>query len=72
MAQFYGTLQGAKGRCSRLGNKHSGLLTEACSWQGKIQVWLCHKDGQDRYEIRQQPHHNRGVAKLIAEGIIGD
>ena len=71
MAQFRGTLQGARGEASRLGTKSSGLTVEAASWFGKIVVELSHEHGLDRYEVTQQPHHGHGASILLARGVVG-
>ena len=36
MAHFYGTLQGARGKGTRTGNKSSGMVTECASWTGAV------------------------------------
>lgn len=74
MAQFFGTVQGSRGQASRLGSKKGGLTVTAASWQGRIEVILYHDvaDGQDKFCIRQVPHHGRGIHQVIAEGIVGE
>jgi hypothetical protein len=47
MARFYGTLQGARGPASRLGNGSSGLTVTAQSYTGDIVVEL--SAGEERY-----------------------
>lgn len=75
MAHFLGTLQGSRGRASRLGTKASGLLTTAASWQGAVQVSLWHEgktfahpDGQDMARVELIPWRGAGVSRLLYEG----
>ena len=74
MAHFYGTVQGTRGEASRLGTKSTGLTTEACSYAGKISVYISHdeKTGTDRFDIRMKPHLGKGEFAEIASGTLGD
>jgi hypothetical protein len=56
MARFYGTVQGARGQASRLGHATSSLVTEACSWQGKVIVHLSALGETDLVHIRAEQH----------------
>lgn len=68
MAHFYGTLQGARGRASRLGHKNTGLNTVAASWQGAVSVRLFHDGVRDMVEVRFQEWHGAGSDRLIYKG----
>lgn len=75
MAHFYGELQGARGEATRLGHKSSGLRTAACSWEGRINVYLDHdtKLGKDTYRIDMKQHgSSRGWEGCIASGYLGE
>lgn len=74
MSHFYGTLKGARGRATRCGHKSSGLVTQAASWSGAVEVELRHDEatGKDRYTVRQMPWHGRGVGEVLAEGVVGE
>lgn len=74
MAQFFGLLKGTRGEATRLGSKSSGLVTEACSYQGKIVTVLRHDDftGKDVFEVRMERHQGAGDYMVIATGVVGD
>src|SRR6266516_83706 len=63
MAQFWGTIKGARGEASRLGHKASGLDTYAASWQGAVSVRLWHdaKTGRDMAQVELTTHHGAGA-----------
>ena len=71
MDQYCGIVKGKRGVASRLGSKASGLVTQAASWGGAIEVQLYHDDetGEDRFTVRQTPWRNKGLSKLLAEGV---
>jgi hypothetical protein len=46
MAEFYGSVQGARGEATRLGHGNTGLRTSAQSWEGSIIVNI-YKNGSD-------------------------
>ncbi len=73
MAQFYGTLQGSRGRATRLGTKGSGLDVAARSWEGSISVGLYYDDEAkaDRYELRVNEGSNGG-GRVIRAGLVRD
>ena len=56
MAQFWGTIKGARGEASRLGHKASGLDTYAASWQG------------DMAQVELTTHHGAGVHRSLYRG----
>ncbi len=71
MARFYGTLQGARGRVSRLGHASCGLVTVAASWSGAVRVRLyVDDDGRDCARITFDQHHGAGARALVYEGPI--
>ena len=73
MAHFYGTLQGNRGRATRCATKKSGLVTQAASYSGAIEVQITHeRDGLDHFSITEIPWHGRGIYREIASGILGD
>lgn len=71
MAHFYGTLQGNRGRASRLGTPTSGLSTVAASWQGSVQVDLIHINGEDHAYVALVPWHGKGIGKILYDGPVG-
>jgi hypothetical protein len=70
MAQFRGTIQGARGETSRTGNKVSGLTTEAQSWDGAVntQLWHNEAEGRDYARVALTTHHGAGTNYLLYEG----
>lgn len=68
MAQYRGTIQGARGEASRLGGKESGLHVTAASWQGAVRVDLFEANGVDIACVRLQPHHGQGTSRILYEG----
>jgi len=70
MAQFWGTIKGARGEASRLGHKASGLDTYAASWQGAVSVRLWHdaKTGRDMAQVELTAHHGAGVHRSLYRG----
>ena len=70
MAQFWGTIKGARGEASRLGHKASGLDTYAASWQGAVSVRLWHdaKTGRDMAQVELTTHHSAGVHRSLYRG----
>ena len=67
MAQFWGTIKGARGEASRLGHKSSGLDTYAASWEGAVSVRLWHdpKTGRDMAQVGLTTHHGAGVHRSL-------
>ena len=69
MAHFYGSIQGSRGKASRLGTKTSGLTLVAASWQGAIQTYLYEQDGEDRARVSFiQWHNGAGINKVLYDG----
>ena len=70
MAQFWGTIKGARGEASRLGHKASGLDTYAASWQGAVSVRLWHdaKTGRDMAQVELTTHLGAGVHRSLYRG----
>jgi len=70
MAQFWGTIKGARGEASRLGHKASGLDTYAASWQGAVSVRLWHdaKTGRDMAQVELTTHRGAGVHRSLYRG----
>jgi hypothetical protein len=71
MSHFYGTIQGTRGEATRCGDSRSGLITQAASWKGAIEVRLFNLNGEDYYEVTQIPWMGSGISKRIASGLIG-
>lgn len=74
MAHFYGTVQGTRGKGSRIGTKNSGLSTVAASWGGAIEVIISHDPatGRDTFRVLQRTWEGKGVSEEIAHGTIGE
>jgi hypothetical protein len=68
MAHFYGTVQGQRGRASRLGSKQSGLDVTAASWQGAVSVTLREVDGVDHATISLIQWNGAGTRRIIYDG----
>jgi hypothetical protein len=51
MARFYGTVQGGRGRATRLGHATTGLTVTAESWQGRLHVHLSTEGEEDHIEL---------------------
>jgi len=73
MAHFYGTLQGSRGKASRLGTKRSELETVAASWEGSVRVRLYHdaSTGTDWACVTLQPWHGKGRQETLYDGPVG-
>ncbi len=71
MAQFFGSIEGGRGKVTRLGHKSSGITTVAASWEGAVQVDLEHRDGQDFARVRLVPWRSRGVDRVLYDGPVG-
>ena len=68
MAQFYGTVQGARGQASRVGTKSSGLTVHANGWNIGATVYLTHEDGRDVVRVYCNGGSNAGNrGELVAE-----
>lgn len=74
MAQFMGVVRGTRGEGTRLGTKNSGMIVEACSWQGKVIVRMTHDEtaGVDMFTVDMEPHHGRGDRLELVSGVVGD
>lgn len=70
MARFYGTIHGARGPTSRLGNTHSGLEVTAQSYQGDIVVQLFAVGDEDHVQLFARPHGNGGHGAMLYTGPI--
>ena len=68
MAHFYGTLQGNRGRASRLGSKDSGLDVTAASWEGSVRVYLRHEKGVDTAFVSLEPWYGKGESRVLYNG----
>lgn len=68
MAHFYGTINGARGQASRLGNKTSGLETVTASWQGAVRTHLYVKDNIDYVRVSLIPWRGAGINQVLYEG----
>jgi hypothetical protein len=68
VAHFYGTVQGARGEASRLGNKASGLQAIAASYSGAVEVELQHRDGVDYARVCLRPWMGEGVDRVLFDG----
>ncbi len=68
MAQFRGTLEGARGSASRLGHKGSGLVTTARGWDVGVRVEATHEDGRDVFRVWRDGGSNNGTrVQLLVE-----
>ena len=60
MAQYYGSVQGARGSVSRLGHKSSGIHGNICGWNIGAKVSICHIDGKDVVTVYKTHGSNGG------------
>ena len=74
MSHFYGTLQGARGACSRCGTKRSGITTYAASWSGAVRVMLVHDEasGADMAHVALVPWHGIGTRRDLYCGPVDE
>ena len=73
MSHFYGTIQGNRGKATRLGHQATGLETIAAGWRGAVYVRVFHNfsTGQDEYAVALQPWQGSGgFSRVIAHGIL--
>ncbi len=70
MAHFRGTVQGMRGKASRLGGSKSGLETSAASWEGAVRVYLWYdaKAKMDMALVELQPHGGQGTSRTLYRG----
>lgn len=66
MADFYGTVQGQRGKATRLG--HHSIEAVAASWEGAVEVVMSERDGETWVEINKRPWHGRGAHAAIYSG----
>lgn len=69
MARFYGTVQGQRGRATRIGRK--SLHVSAQSYSGDILVNFYIQDDVDRVTI-SAGHHNIGNSVRLYDGPVAD
>lgn len=72
MAEFYGTLQGARGEATRLGHKSSGITTTAASWKGAIRTRLYDVEGVTNAVIELTPWHGTGEYRELYRGPLAE
>ena len=74
MSHFYGSVKGNRGEATRGGSKYSGYTSYCAGWGGGIKVNLWHDPdgGKDHYTVCQVPHHEKGIEREIARGIVGE
>ena len=70
MAHFYGTLQGARGKGTRTGNKSSGMVTECASWSGAVRCRAYYNEElkEDWIKVEFIPWEGKGVECVIYNG----
>lgn len=68
MAHYYGTIQGNKGKVSRVGTKASGLIAYAASWEGAVRVEVYRKDERDHAYVALVPWHGNGTSRVLYDG----
>jgi hypothetical protein len=75
MAHFYGAIpvSGRKTTATARGHKNTGLVVQAATWQGAIEIELryCGTTGQNLYTVREIPWHNSGQYREIETGAFG-
>ena len=70
MAHFFASIQGQRGKATRLGSKASSINATVASWQGAVDVRLWHNGatGEDMAEVSLIPWGNSGVHKVLFTG----
>ena len=73
MAQYRGSIEGARGSATRLGHKTTGLRVVANGWQAGIEVRAYHEEGEDCFDVLLTGGSNGGrTAQIIARVIDGE
>lgn len=72
MSHFYGTLEGNRGKATRAGTKHSGMITYCASWNGAIccRAYV-NARGADCVIVGKVPWQGKGVEEILYDGPIG-
>ena len=69
MSQFYGTLQGNRGKASRCGSKSSGITTYATSGSGAVRVEVYEDStGREMTLVELVKWHGAGSNQVLYEG----
>lgn len=75
MSKFYGKIPawGSARRTDATARGHHGIVTQAASTDGAVEVQLWHdEEGRTHYRVSQTPWLGAGVSKHLAEGIVGE
>jgi len=75
MSHFYGSIPTSARSTTPTARGHAstGLVTNAASWKGAIQVELhVDEEGRDCYCVTQVAHQGQGRLRILAEGILGE
>lgn len=67
MAQFRGTIEGARGGASRLGHKSGGITVTANGWDDGVKVYADHRDGRDHFTVIRTGGSHGGAEAVVAE-----
>lgn len=71
MAHFYGTVQGNRGKTSRLGSARSGLSATAASWNGACTARVYVNDaGVDCVNVSLVKWRGSGIERVLYDGPI--
>lgn len=68
MSDFYGTIQGARGKATRGGSKKSGMESYTASWSGAVRCKAYKENGQDMVRVELVPWHGQGSNQLLYLG----
>jgi hypothetical protein len=75
MSKFYGKIPawGSARRTDATSRGHNGIVTQAASWDGAVEVRLfLDEEGKTRFRVYQTKWEGHGVEKPIAEGVVGE
>lgn len=72
MSRFFGTVKGNRGQATRRGHASGGLLVQAKSYTGDINVLLHAVGEEDHARITATEHNSRTVGQVIYDGPIAD
>lgn len=71
MAHFFGSIEGNRGKATRLGSRDSGMSATAAGWKGAIKTRIYHEEGVDHYVVELIPWQSSGGnTQVLARGVL--
>ena len=75
MSHFYASIptSARKTIATARGHKSTGISTNTACWDGAIEtvLWFDEETQQNKFEVRQIPHHGSGIYEILSQGIVG-